>query len=200
MHSRPWIIYVSVFVLPVVASIAFIALVSAEGPHATQHAAGAAVGVVQGAIALWLIARMRLAIGRLPLIAFGVLLVGWGYLIYGNIRVAVSIWGKPWDDDQAAAFGESVAGFAAGHEAGATSDVLIVVGGILFATAVFATWRRHRIAAGVAAVFAFTPPWTIPAISATVLLAHMHVWRTRDIAVPKSTSDAALQRSDTFGE
>jgi hypothetical protein len=110
----------------------------------------------------WRTARRPAAV--LLLLALGVIAVGIVYQIVGNYQVARSIWqtsGNP-------GFGD---GYAEGHDRAETGDLLVIVGGVLFAFIVGLARRIPLAIAGLALVMVvIPPPWIWPAAGVLMLL------------------------------
>jgi hypothetical protein len=154
--------------------VAVITIVLAPDPHGhwNEHLWGAYLGGAQ-LVLLVVLAAVRGARTRrtarrptsvLLLLALGVIAVGIVLEIVGNHQVAQSIWrtsGNP-------GFGD---GYVEGHDRAETGDLLVVVGGVVFAFTIGLARKVPLAIAGVALMMvAIPPPWVWPAAGVLMLL------------------------------
>lgn len=154
--------------------VAVVTIVLAPDPHGhwTEHLWGAYLGGAQLVLLVVLTAVLGARTWRgqrrpaavLLLLALGVIAVGIVYEIVGNYQVAQSIWrtsGNP-------GFGD---GYVEGHYRAETGDLLVVVGGVVFAFTVGLARRVPLAIAGMALVMVvIPPPWIWPAAGVLMLL------------------------------
>jgi hypothetical protein len=162
----------ALFVIP--PTVAILAIVVAPDPHGhwSEHLLGAYLDGAQlgllVVLASMLGARKGQSMGQfvpvLLLISLVVITVGILYELIGNYQVAQSIWqtrGNP-------GFGD---GYAEGHDRAETGDLLVMVGGAVFAFIVGLARRVPLIIAGLALVMVIVPPpFVWPALGVLMLL------------------------------
>jgi hypothetical protein len=158
----------------------------APQPHAhwTEHLTGATMDASMLVIVLVGAALTWRRLGQRPVIflaaaALVVVLIGLLVEVVGNMRVAHVIWQTPYDEDSVAAYASGLPGYDSGHTLGGIGDLLVLVGGIAFAT-VLGVSRRvgPGVALGGAALSIIPPPFIIPAFGVTFLLA----WLLRPVS------------------
>ena len=177
---RRWVPFALVVGLFVAANVALRvtgSLVPEPHGHWTGHVDNATIDigmivvVVVGATLVWRrlgSLRVRLvSVATLAVVTLGLLLEA-----AGNLRVAGSIWGTPYGDEEVDRIGSGFSGFDSGHDLAGTGDLVVLLGGVAFALVLGFSRRVRLVAALAAVVLSFIPPpFLLPACGVVFLLA-----------------------------
>jgi hypothetical protein len=85
-----------------------------------------------------------------------------------------------------AQIGSAFAGFESGHDLAGAGDLVVVLGGLMFALVLGFSRRVSRLAAGGGVVLSLIPPWLIPACGVVFLLAYLLRPRNQRMSSPDS--------------
>jgi hypothetical protein len=171
-----------------VAAIAAVFLVGTLAPqphgHWSDHLTNATIEASMIVIVLVGAALTWRRLGQPPAIflaaaALAVVLIGLLVEVVGNMRVAHAIWQTPYGDDSVDAYASGLPGYDSGHTLAGNGDLLVLVGGIAFAT-VLGVSRRvgSGVALGGAVLSIIPPPFIIPTFGVTFLFA----WLLRPVS------------------
>jgi hypothetical protein len=151
--------------LPPLAAVLTVLVAPDPHGHWSEHLWSAYFDVAQlGLIVTLAVLLMRRDLSVLLVVALAVVAVGIVFEILGNFQVASSIWRTPGNPG----FGN---GYAQGHERAETGDLLVTVGGAVFALVAGLTRRVPLKMAGLALVMVvIPPPWVWPGAGVLVLL------------------------------
>jgi hypothetical protein len=174
----PFAVLVGLFVVANVAVGVTGALAPTPHGHWTGHLTNAAIEigmlavVVVGAALVW--RRLgHLVVKLLAGAALGTVIVGLVLEAVGNLRVAHSIWRTPYGDEEVGQVGSAFSGFDSGHSVAATGDLVVVLGGVVFALVLGFSRRVKPLAAVAGTVLSFIPPpFILPACGVVFLLAY----------------------------
>jgi len=173
----PFALVVGLFVAANVAVGVTESLVPEPHGHWSGHVGNATIDigmivvVVVGATLAWrrlgnLWVRL-VAVATLAVVTLGLLLEA-----AGNLRVAHSIWGTPYGDEEVERIGSGFGGFDSGHDLAGTGDFVVLLGGVAFALVLGFSRRVGLVAALAAVVLSFIPPpFLLPAWGVAFLLA-----------------------------
>jgi hypothetical protein len=90
----------------------------------------------------------------------------------GDMRVSHVIWQTPYGDDSVEAYASGLTGYDSGHTITGIGVLLVLVGGLAFATVLGMSQRvEPRAAVAGAALSIIPPPFILPAFGMTLLLA-----------------------------
>lgn len=160
--------------LPPLAGVVASQLAPDPAGHWSEHLAGAVLKGAQLVVLLGLAVVLR---RRVPLALLGVTVVvlsGIALQSLGDWSVAQAIWRRPGDPG----FGS---GYESGHDLSELGDLVVLVGGIAFATVAAVIGRlRSGAAFGVAALAVVPPPFLWPAVGVSVVLLHELVTSPRE--------------------
>ena len=164
-----------------IAAIAGASLVGTLAPRPHGHWAAHLTNVaIEAGMLLIVLIGAAMAwrrLGQPPVVFFAaaalvVVLVGLLVEVVGNLRVARVIWQTPYGDDSVDAYASGLPGYDSGHTLAGNGDLLVLVGGIAFATALGVSRRvGPGVALGGAVLSIVPPPFIIPAFGVTFLLA-----------------------------
>jgi hypothetical protein len=164
-----------------IAAIAVVFLVGTRAPqphgHWTDHLTNATIDASMLVIVLVGVALTWRRLGQRPVILFAaaalaIVVIGLMVEVVGNMRVAHVIWQTPYTDDSVDAYASGLPGYRSGHTLEGIGDLLVLVGGVAFATVLGVSRRVGPGAAvGGAALAIIPPPFIIPAFGVTFLLA-----------------------------
>jgi hypothetical protein len=158
--------------------VAFVVGTLAPQPHGhwTDHLAGA---VLAAAMLVVVLVRAALAwhrLGQRPVTllatALATVIIGLITQVVGDMRVSHVIWQTPYGDDSVEANASGLTGYDSGHTITGIGDLLVLVGGLAFATVLGMSQRvEPRAAVAGAALSIIPPPFILPAFGVTFLLA-----------------------------
>jgi hypothetical protein len=173
----PSVLVVSLFIAAIVAVFLVGTLAPQPRGHWTDHLTNATIDASMLVIVLVGTALTWRRLGQRPVIflaaaALAIVLIGLLVEVVGNMRVAHVIWQTPYGDDSVDAYASGLPGYDSGHTLAGNGDLLVLVGGIAFATVLGVSRRVGTgVALGGAALSIIPPPFIIPAFGVTFLLA-----------------------------